>query len=338
MIGIGVVGCGYWGPNLVRNFSAHPHACVRALCDLDPGRLAEVGRHFPSARQETDFRALLGAPDIDAVAICTPVDTHYPLARAVLESDRHVLLEKPMTDSSESAQALVDLALARNRVLQVDHTFVYAGAVQKLRNLLDSGDMGDLLYIDCVRINLGLFQPDVNVVWDLAPHDVSILHYLIDREPIWVSGIGSTHYGQLESQAYVTIMYEDSLIAHLHVNWLAPVKIRSTLIGGSRRMIVYDDLAPSEKIRIYDKGVALASDPVSRHRALVDYRVGDMHAPHIDKTEPLTRVCGDFLDAIENGTRPLTDGEAGLEVVRILEAAQQSIRKGGERISLELRR
>ncbi len=210
-----------------------------------------------------------------------------------------------------------------------------AGAVRKLKEVLDSGVLGDLLYIDCVRINLGLFQPDVNVVWDLAPHDVSILRYLIDRDPLWVSAIGSAHFGQLESQAYVTIKYDDALIAHLHVNWLAPVKIRSTLIGGSKQMIVYDDLAPSEKIRIYDRGVTLNGDRVHRHRALVDYRLGDMFAPHIDKVEPLERACAEFLGAIEHGTKPLTDGEAGHDVVRILEAAQRSIRKDGERVSLE---
>ncbi len=336
MIGIGVVGCGYWGPNLVRNFSALPGSEVRAVCDRDPARRAEVGRHLSAVRRESDFRALLDATDIDAVAICTPVDTHYPLAKAALEAGKHVLVEKPMTDSVETARALVELAQVENRVLQVDHTFVYTGAVQKLRSLIDSGDMGEILYIDCVRINLGLFQSDVNVVWDLAPHDVSILRYLIDRDPLWVSAIGSAHYGPLESQAYVTIAYDDSLIAHLHVNWLAPVKIRSTLIGGSRRMIVYDDLAPSEKIRVYDKGITLPDDSASRHRALVDYRMGDMFAPHIDKSEPLERVCRDFLDAIENGTQPLTDGAAGLEVVRVLEAAQRSIHKDGERVSLEL--
>jgi len=336
MIGIGIVGCGYWGPNMVRNFSAQPNCSVRAICDLDPARLADLGGHFPAARQETDVRELFSSGDIDAVSICTPVGTHYTLARAALEAGKHVLVEKPMTDSVETSRALVELAHAKDLVLQVDHTFVYSGAVQKLKKVLDSGELGELLYIDCVRINLGLFQPDVNVVWDLAPHDVSVLSYLIGHEPLWVSAIGSAHLGQLESQAYVTIKYDDSLIAHLHVNWLAPVKIRSTLIGGSRRMIVYDDLAPSEKIRIYYKGVTLSDGTVHRYRALVDYRLGDMFAPHIDKTGPLKLVCAEFAGAIENGTTPLTDGKAGLEVVRILQAAQQSIRKDGERVPLEL--
>ena len=335
MIGVGIVGCGYWGPNMVRNFSALPNAEVRAICDLDPDRLADIGRRFPASRLESDVRALLDARDIDALVICTPVDSHYPLALATLEAGKHVLVEKPLTNKVETSRALVDLAREKGLVLQVDHTFVYTGAVQKLKEILDSGQLGDLLYIDCVRINLGLFQSDVNVVWDLAPHDVSILRYLIDRDPIWVSAIGSAHYGQLESQAYVTIKYDDALIAHLHVNWLAPVKIRSTLIGGSQRMIVYDDLAPSEKIRVYDKGVTVNGDKVDRHRALVDYRLGDMFAPHIDKTEPLERVCEEFLRAIEHGTKPPTHGEAGLDVVRILEAAQQSIQKDGERVTLE---
>ena len=336
MIGVGIVGCGYWGPNMVRNFSAQPNAEVRAICDLDPERLSDIGRRFPTSRLESDVRRLFDAPDIDALVICTPVDTHYPLALASLDAGKHVLVEKPLTNKVETSRVLVDLAREKDLVLQVDHTFVYTGAVQKLKEILDSGQLGDLLYIDCVRINLGLFQSDVNVVWDLAPHDVSILRYLIDRDPIWVSAIGSAHYGQLESQAYVTIKYDNALIAHLHVNWLAPVKIRSTLIGGSQRMIVYDDLAPSEKVRVYDKGVTIDGDTVDRHRALVDYRLGDMFAPHIDKTEPLERVSEEFLSAIEHGTKPLTHGEAGLDVVRILEAAQQSIQKDGERVTLEL--
>ncbi len=335
MTGVAVIGCGYWGPNLIRNFSELEKSEIRTICDLNPAPLAELQRRYPSVRCSTDFRSVLEDPGIDAVAICTPVDSHYALTTAALSAGKHVLVEKPLTDSVETAELLVALAEAKGLTLQVDHTFVYSGAVQKLRSIIDDGGIGDLLYIDCVRINLGLFQPDVNVLWDLAPHDVSIINYLVDRKPVWVSAVGSAHYGKLESQAYLTIKFEDTLLAHLHVNWLAPVKLRSTLIGGSERMIVYDDLAPSEKIRIYEKGVNLATDPASRARALVDYRIGDMHAPYIDKTEPLARVCQTFLDAIENGTKPLTDGNSGLEVVRILEAAQQSLRKHGERVSLE---
>ena len=239
-----------------------------------------------------------------------------------------------MTHSVESAEALVVLAEERGLVLHVDHTFVYTGAVQKIRSFIESGEMGDLLYLDSVRINLGLFQSDVNVVWDLAPHDVSIMTHLIDSDPLWVSAVGSAHYGKLESQAYVTIKYPGSLIAHLHVNWLAPVKLRSTVIGGSKRMIVYDDLEPSEKLRIYDKGVTLGHDADRRSQALVDYRMGDMFSPYIDKTEPLEQACRTFLEAVRGTARSPTDGRAGLAVVRVLDAAQRSIEKEGERIQL----
>lgn len=332
---VAVVGCGYWGPNVVRNFVSLEGAQVTAVCDLDPARLSALGRLYPAIRTTRDFRSLLDAADVDAIAVCTPVASHRELAGAALEAGKHVLLEKPMAHSVEAAEQLVELADQRQRVLHVDHTFVHSGPVRKIREIIDSGGLGDLLYVDSVRINLGLFQADVNVVWDLAPHDVSIINHLVDERPRWVSATGSVHYGQLESQAYVAIKYPTSLVAHLHVNWLAPVKLRSTLIGGSQRMIVYDDLAPSEKLRVYEKGVTLNSDSQSRQRALVDYRIGDMHAPYIDKTEPLQRACQTFLDSIRAGTPAPTDGRAGLEVVRILEAAQRSLGKDGERIFLD---
>ncbi len=335
MLRVGVIGCGYWGPNLVRNFQILEGCEVRAVCDLDPARVEAVRRLYPTIRAARSFEELLDDPAIDAVVICTPVRAHFPLARAALEAGKHVLVEKPLTDSCASAEALLELAEQRGRILQVDHTFVYTGAVRKVREIIESGELGELLYLDFVRVNLGLFQEDVNVLWDLGPHDVSILTHLVARRPSWVSAVGSAHYGELEDQVYVTVKYEGSLIAHLHLNWLAPVKVRSTLIGGTRRMIVYDDLAPSEKVRVYEKGVTLLGDAGIRARALVDYRLGDMFAPHIDKTEPLSLVCRSFRDAVESGVQPLTDGRAGVEVVRILEAAQTSIRKHGERVSLE---
>jgi predicted dehydrogenase len=304
------------------------------LCDLDPARLEPLRRRYPASRVTTEYREALADPRIDAVAICTPVATHFEIAEAALRAGKHVLVEKPLTDSVRDAERLVALAERERRVLQVDHTFVYNPAVQRIRSIIGSGELGELLYVDCVRINLGLFQSDVNVLWDLAPHDLSVVCFLIDREPRWVSAVGAAHLGRFESQAYLTVKYDDSLLAHLHVNWLAPVKIRSTLIGGSKRMIVYDDLAPSEKIRIYDKGVTLEGDRGLRDRARVDYRIGDMFAPYVDKAEPLARVCEDFVRAIETGEAPLTDGRAGLEVVRILEAAQASLARGGERIGL----
>jgi predicted dehydrogenase len=334
MTGIGVVGCGYWGPNLVRNFSALERCELRAICDAKADQLQPLARRFPAATAYTRFHDLLADPNVDAIAICTPVGTHYALASAALAAGKHVLVEKPLTDSVDTAKQLVDQAKQAGLVLAVDHTFVYSAAVQKIHTIIESGSLGDLLYIDSVRINLGLFQSDINVIWDLAPHDVSVINHLTGSKPKWVSAIGATHYGKLESQAYVTLQYENSFIAHLHVNWLAPVKLRSTVIGGSKNMIVYDDLAPSEKIRVYEKGVTLNADHAQIQRALVDYRVGDMYAPYIEKYEPLERVCTDFLDAIENGSKTLTDGVAGLEVVRVLEAAQQSIHKNGERIRI----
>jgi predicted dehydrogenase len=335
VIGVGVVGCGYWGPNIARNLAQLPECELRVVCDLDPERLSALGRLYPACRLERDFRDLLRAPDVDAIAICTPVANHCELASAALEAGKHVLIEKPLADTSDNCKRLIELAARHDRVLQVDHTFVYSEPVRALRSMLDAGEVGDLLYIDAVRINLGLFRPDVNVIWDLAVHDISIITYLIQERPVWVSAIGIAHYGKFESQAYVAIKYEGSLLAHVHVNWLAPVKIRSTVIGGSKRMIVYDDLSPSEKLRIYEKGVSISDDPESRNRALVDYRVGDMSAPHLEKTEALRSVCSDFLTAIDGGPAPATRGEEGLAVVRILEAAQESVRKNGERISLQ---
>ena len=334
MVRAGVIGCGYWGPNVIRNLASLDGCELRAVCDLDPARLDGVRKRYPAVRTTTDAQALLADPDLDAVAVCTPIHTHFPLASAALRAGKHVLVEKPLTDSVETAEMLVEMAEAQGLTLQVDHTFVYSGAVRKIREIIDDGQLGDLLYFDSVRINLGLFQSNVNVLWDLAPHDLSIMTHLIDREPRWVSAVGSAHYGRHENLAYLTMKFDDSLIAHLNINWLAPVKLRSTLIGGSKRMIVYDDLAPSEKVRVYDKGVTHNADSLSRKRALIDYRIGDMYAPHIDNTEPLSRVCRTFVEAIERGTRPPTDGRAGLRVVRMLEAGQESLRKNGERIGL----
>ena len=331
---VGVIGAGYWGPNVIRNMVALDACRLVTVCDTDPARLAPIERLYPTVRRENDARALLADPTLDAVVICTPVHTHFPLAQAALEADKHVLIEKPMAHSIAAASALVELAAARSRTLMVDHTFVYSGPIKAMRALIESGEIGELLYFDSVRINLGLFQKDVNVVWDLAPHDLSIMDHLLQREPRWVSAIGSAHFGKLENVAYITVRFDGSLIAHFHVNWLAPVKIRRTVIGGSKKMIVYDDLDPSDRVKIYDKGVSINVDRAERDRLLVDYRTGDMLAPRIDKTEPLSAVCAHFVDCALNGKRPLTDGRAGLRVVQLLEAAQQSIARDGARVSL----
>lgn len=331
---VGVIGAGYWGPNVIRNLSALENCSLQAVCDADPARLAPVARLYPAVRRERDARALLEDPTLDALAICTPVHTHFALAKAALEADKHALVEKPMAHSVAAASSLVELAAARAKTLMVDHTFVYSGPVRAMRTLIESGEIGELLYFDSVRINLGLFQKDVNVVWDLAPHDLSIMDHLLEREPRWVSAIGSAHFGQLENLAYITVRFDGPLIAHFHVNWLAPVKIRRTVIGGSKKMIVYDDLDPSDRVKIYDKGVSINADRAERDRMLVDYRTGDMLAPRIDKTEPLSAVCAQFVDCALEGKRPLTDGHAGLRVVRLLEAAQQSIARDGARVDL----
>ncbi len=334
VVRVAVVGCGYWGPNVIRNFSSLPDAELHATCDTDPDRLQAMHRRFPAAVVFEDFAAVLRDPRVDAVAICTPVHSHYGLAEAALSSGKHVLVEKPLSHSVKTAKALVEQAECAGLTLMTDHTFVYSGAVRKIKSIIDSGVLGDLLYFDSVRINLGLFQHDVNVIWDLAPHDLSIMQYLLGRDPVRVSAIGCTHFGKLENMAYLTMMFDSNLIAHLHVNWLAPVKIRSTVIGGSKSMIVYDDLAPSEKVKVYDKGVTLNGSATDRDGILIDYRTGDMFAPKIDKTEPLLNVCRHFVDSIRNSTPPLTDGRAGLGVVRILEAAQRSIDRGSEIVAL----
>jgi predicted dehydrogenase len=332
---VAVVGCGYWGPNIVRVFSSMDDVEVRAVFDKDMGRVGTVLRRYPAIRAIDDYAEILTDPDIDAVSICTPVNSHFELAHAALDAGKHVFVEKPLTHSVETAERLVRLAEEKGLTLHVDHTFIHSGAVRKIRSIIDGGEMGDLLYIDSVRVNLGLFQHDVSVLWDLAPHDISIMMYLAGARPLWVSAVGTAHYGDRASQAYVTLKFAGALLAHVHVNWLAPVKLRSTLIGGSERMIVYDDLEPSEKIRVYEKGVTVNSDETGRARALVDYRVGDMFAPYIEKTEPLERACSTFLESVRNGRPAEVDGRAGLEVVRILEAAQKSLDGDGERVWLD---
>lgn len=330
---IGVIGCGYWGPNLLRNFAENEAAELRWICDTDERRLNAMGRRYPAARTTNDYLKLLNDPQLDAVAVVTPVATHYPIAKAALLAGKHVLVEKPLTATAREARELVDFADQNRRKLMVDHTFVYTGAVRKIKEILGSGELGELLYFDSVRINLGLFQRDINVLWDLAPHDLSIMDYLIERQPIGVSALGSCHIEPgIENIAYLVMKFaEDDFIAHFHFNWLAPVKIRRTLIAGARKMVLYDDIEPTEKVRIYDKGVETnrIGDREADYQTLVSYRTGDVWAPKLDATEALHYVVAEFLDSIRSDRKPLTDGEAGLRVVSILEAAQQSIKEGG---------
>lgn len=332
MIGVGVVGVGYWGPNLVRNFMETPGASVTAICDTSPQALGRVAARCPAAKTYGDVKSLLADPAVDAVVVTTPVRSHFEVAAAAIEAGKHVLVTKPLTQTVAEAERLVELAAAKQRVLMVDHTFVYTGAVRKAKELVAAGELGELLYYDSVRVNLGLFQSDVNVVWDLAPHDLSILECLVSDPPVAVSAYGIRQVpGQPENIGYVTLFYSGKRIAHLHVNWLAPVKVRQTLIGGSKKMIVYDDMEPSEKIKVYDRGVELteverAPDQINALR--ISYRSGDMFAPRLDGTEALRLEARHFVECIEQGHKPITDGEAGLRVVRVLEAANESMATG----------
>jgi predicted dehydrogenase len=336
-IRVGVIGYGYWGPNLVRNFAEVDGSQVAAVSDLSAGRLAQVQARYPSVATTTDYRAVLNDPTIDAVIIATPVRTHYHLAMEALAAGKHVMVEKPMTETVEQGKRLVEAARAAGRTLMVDHTFIYTGAVRKIKELVTSGRVGQLYYYDSVRVNLGLVQHDVDVLWDLAVHDLAIMDYVLQAEPYAVSATGAAHIpGKPVNTAYLTCLFPGNLLAHFHVNWLAPVKIRRTLIGGDRQMIVYDDLEPSEKIKVYDKGITLNGDSTSNktYDLLVGYRAGDMWAPQLSLTEGLRTEALHFLDCIRTGDRPLSDGLAGLRVLRILEAASQSLALSGRPVEL----
>lgn len=336
MINIGIIGYGYWGPNLVRNFAELSRATVAAVCDLDTKKLELVQRRYPAVKTTTDFQDLLKDPSIDAIAVATPVSTHFELGMAVLKAGKHLWLEKPMTETSLQARKLVDEANRRKRVLIVDHTFIYTGAIRKMAEIIRSGDLGRIYYYDSIRVNLGLFQRDVSVISDLAVHDFSILDYLLGEHPVAVSASGINHFpGTPENLAYITLFYDSGTIAHANVSWLAPVKVRQILIGGSKKMITYDDLEPSEKVKVYDKGVSFTDDPRQIHEMRVGYRTGDMWAPKLDGTEAL-RVEGEhFLDCIEQDKTPQTDGRLGLRVVELIEAATSSMRGRGETVYIQ---
>jgi predicted dehydrogenase len=328
MINVGVVGYGYWGPNLVRNLSECDGARVVSISDLRPERRALAGRQHPGAALLENAQQLIADPGVDAVVVATPITSHFELVRAALRAGKHVLVEKPLAHSTEQAKALVDEALRAQVVLMVDHTFVYTGAVRKVKEILDSGELGRVYYFDSVRVNLGLVQADANVLWDLAPHDFAIMDYWLDKRPAAVSAFGSSHVNGLEDIAYVTLLFQDNTIAHVHVNWLAPAKIRRILVGGNRKMVVYDDMETSEKVKVYDKGVTVGATP-DPYQTRVQYRMGDMFSPHVEAVEALRLECQHFVDCITKGQRPLTDGEAGLRVVELLEAAGRSLRMGG---------
>jgi predicted dehydrogenase len=332
---IAVVGCGYWGQNLLRNFCELEEAEVATVCDFDPRALVRSKSRYPKVEITQSYQSVIDDPAIDAVVLATPVSSHYPLAKKALENGKHVLVEKPLARSSSEVLELIEIAKGAGKTLMVDHTFVYTGAVRRIKTLIDSGELGELLYFDSVRISLGLLQQDTNVLWDLGPHDLSIITHLCNREALSVSAVGAKHLNTpFENIAYVTIRFEGNLIAHFHLSWLSPVKVRRSLVGGSKKMVVYDDMEPSEKVKVYDKGITVNHDPESRERMLTGYRNGDMLAPNLDTTEALRLMSREFVTSALGGRRPLSDGYAGLKVVQLLEAAQESMDQDGRTVRL----
>lgn len=331
---IGIIGFGYWGTNLVRNFAHLKNTNLKIVVDSRSERESSLSKLCPTAVFSTESEDIIKNTDIDAVVIATPVHTHFELAKKALENGKHVLIEKPMVSSTEEALILIDLAVKKNKVLMVDHTFLYTGAVRKMKELIDSGDIGNIKYFDSTRINLGLFQPDINVLWDLAPHDLSILNFVIKEKPVSVQATGVSHTNNsIENIAYINLNYNSGLIAHFSCSWSSPVKIRMMLIGGDKKMIVFNDVEPTEKIKVYDTGYEINTEEEKKN-VLVDYRTGDIYTPKLETTEALALMANDFISSINNNQKPLSDYNTGLEVVRILEATQVSIKNKGKEIFL----
>lgn len=333
MLRLGLVGFGYWGPNLTRNFSAIQDVALVAVADSRPERRAAAAASHRDVRAFADAAEMIASAELDAVVVATPVSTHFDLALAALKSGKDVLVEKPLASSTEEAKTLVEVANREGRILMVDHTYVYSGAVRKIAELVDGGHLGEIRYYDSIRINLGLFQNDVSVIWDLAAHDISILQFLLHREFSTVQATGGRHLGDgIENVAHLTLGLEGGGQAHINVSWIAPVKIRQTIIVGDRRMLLYDDLEPDEQIKVYDRGVVF--DPERRPALLPEYRIGDMYAPRVDRREALANVCEHFVDCVRHRRCPLTGGPEGLATVRVLEAAEWSLRHVGQRVTL----
>ncbi|MGB8540605.1 MAG: Gfo/Idh/MocA family oxidoreductase [Candidatus Acidiferrales bacterium] len=329
---VGVIGYGYWGPNIVRNFHGQERSRVVAVCDKSPKSLQRVRMAFPDMPTTSDFGELLTSPEIDAVAVVTPVWTHFELAKTALENGKHVFVEKPFTCTTAQAEELIELADRKHLKIMVDHTFLFTGTVKRMKELIDDGTLGELYYYDSTRVNLGLFQHDVNVLWDLAPHDLSIMDYLIKEKPEAVVATGERHLNGVADIAFMTLYYPNNMIGHINVNWLSPVKVRTTLIGGEKKMMVWNDLEADEKLKVYDKGVQMNGDGV--YQLLVSYRSGDMWAPRVEQVEALKMEAAYFVDCIMNDKTPFNDGVAGLHVVRMLEAADQSLQQKGKIIQL----
>ena len=333
---LAVIGCGYWGPNLVRNFVQSNKVRELICCDLDQKRLDRMKGLYPSVEVLTDYKKLLQMSDLDGVAIATPVKIHHPIAKEFLAQGKHVFIEKPLTHSYETALELIKLAEEKQSVLMVGHTFEYTAAVNKVKEIIASGELGKILYISCTRVNLGLFQPDINVVWDLAPHDISIILYLMGEVPVSVNSQGKAHFKhEIEDVATTTLNFKNGLIAFIHNSWLDPNKIRRTTIVGSRKMLVYDDIEAQEKIKIFDKGVEVPPYYDTFADFQYSYRYGDIHSPRIDDYEPLKKVCNHFIECIKQGRTPLSDGYSGLRVVSILEAANKSLKLNGKPVPIQ---
>ncbi len=328
---VGVIGFGYWGPNVVRNFFNTPNATVVAVCDLNPKALQRVRRTYPTMTVTTNPADLLCSPEVDAVAIVTPISHHFPLAKKALENGKHIFVEKPFTATVAEAEELIELAEKKNLRIMVDHTFLFNSAVRKIREVMQDGTLGNLYYYDSTRVNLGLFQHDANVVWDLAPHDLSIIDYLIEDAPEAIVATGEKHVNGTEDMAFITMYFPNKVIAHLNVNWLSPVKVRTTLIGGEKKMLVWNDLEADEKIKIYDKGIE-RSNAGSGYDLRVSYRAGDLWVPRIEQVEALTIETQYFVDCVLNENTPFNDGRAGLRVVQMLEAIDESISQKGKMV------
>jgi predicted dehydrogenase len=330
---VGVIGCGYWGPNLLRNFSQLPDSEVVACSDLSEDRLARMNALYPNVRKTTDFKELLADDDIAAVVVATPPETHVGIGVAALEAGKHVFVEKPLATSTTDCERLLAAATKNNLTLMVGHTFVYTAAVRKIKDVIDSGELGDILYINTTRVNLGIFQENINVVWDLAPHDVSILNYILDSRPDEVSAHGHSYIRKnVEDVAFLTFRYPGNILAHIHVSWLNPNKIRKTTVVGSKKMLVYDDVSSLEKIRIYDKGVTVQPHYDTFGEFQLSYRFGDIFIPKLDDSEPLKIECQHFINCITKGAEPHSSGQHGLDVVRVIEAANQSLSNSGSMI------
>jgi predicted dehydrogenase len=335
MIRIGIIGYGYWGPNLVRNFMNVEGCIVSHICDLDIKKLEIAKKKYPSINTTNSIDQVFENSEIDAVVIATPVSTHYDLASKALESNKHILVEKPLTNNVEQAQILGKKANDKNKILMIDHTYLYTPAIQKIKELIDSDSLGEIQYIDSTRINLGLFQTDVNVMWDLAVHDIAICCYLLKEKPISVQAIGISHTENgLENMAYITLHYNTKKIIHFNCSWVSPVKIRYMLIGGDKKMAVFNDLETTEKIKIYDSSYENKYDSEHAKKFLTDYRIGDIFIPKIPQIEGLKNMAEDFISSIQNNKEPISNFNLGLEIVKILESAQKSIKNDGQVVIL----